>query len=91
MEEVTPASAMVLTPTTSTNSIVVHLLIQITHSYFLIRNKQVITVRFLRTVVQIELVQEGRPTPTRSPLEGLDHSKIQWEATNLFIPVKSNS
>ena len=84
-----PASLMVLTLTKSTNSIAAHL-IQITHSYFP-TNKKVIKARNLKRVAQTELVQEGQLTPTRSPLEGLDLSRVLWEATNLFIPAKNNN
>ena len=83
-------SLMVLTLTKSTNSIAAHL-IQITHSYFP-TNKKVIKARNLKRVAQTELVQEGQPTPTRSPLEELDPSRVLREViTNLFIPAKNNS
>ena len=90
MEEVTPVSHMVLTLIIYSNSIVAHLPTQITHSYFP-TNRRVITVKFQRIVAQIELVQEEQPTPTRLPLEGLDPSRVLWEATNKSIPAKNNS
>jgi len=90
MEEVTPVSHIVLTLIIYSNSIVAHLPTQITHSYFP-TNRRVITVKFQRIVAQIELVQEEQPTPTRLPLEGLDPSRVLWEATNKSIPAKNNS
>ena len=91
MEEVTPASLMVPTPTKSSNSIVVHLTMLTTHSYSPIRNKPVITVKLLRIAVRIELVLEGLPTQIRLQLEGSDLSRVLWVATILFTPAKNNS